>query len=112
MDDDAKKRNALERLLWSCNQILKCKDKSIPILSESTLSNVRAIERNSRSVKDPNPLMSTMTNINLKFPITMRKDAINLESVPEDLYSCSDNRRYKRVLCKTDAVQWYIHEYK
>lgn len=77
MEEDRKIKNTLERIIWACNRVLKTSDDSIQILRESTLSNIRAIDRNSRSVKDPIPLMSTMTNINLKYPITFRKDAIN-----------------------------------
>ncbi|CAG9562452.1 unnamed protein product [Danaus chrysippus] len=43
-------------------------------------------------------------------PTTFRKDAVDLDEVPTELYSKSDNRRFNRLMCKTDLVQWYIHE--
>lgn len=105
MEEATKKKHVLERLTWACSKLLKCSKDTIDILKEITLSNIRAIGRNSRPVKDPNPLMSTMTNINLKYPITFRKDSIKIDKVPPELYTGSDNRRYKRLLCKTDTVQ-------
>lgn len=114
LDKDTQKiLNTTGRLLWACKKIMDCNSETIKILQRSTLSNVRAIERNSRSIKDPNPLMSTMTNINLKYPITFRRDAINTNIIPKELICLTaDNRRYNRVMCKTDLVQWYIHDHE
>lgn len=98
-----------ERILWACKMINRARPGAINILREGTISNIRAIERNSRSIKDPNPLMSTMTNINVKFPITFKSDRINTELIPIELFSkVSDNRRSGRVLCKTEMIHWYI----
>ena len=105
-----KQEQTKSRSLWACNVIKRAKAGALRILRESTISNVRPIERNSRSIKDPNPLMSTMTNINIKFLITFKVDKINTDLVPSDLYAnISDNRRSGRVLCKTDMIQWYIN---
>lgn len=107
---DESHSNAVERILWACGKINKANHSVIKILQESTIANIRATERNSRSMKDPNPLMSAMTNINLKYPITFRDDLIDKNDVPENLYSISkDSRRYNRTLCKLDMVKWYIH---
>lgn len=98
-----------ERILWACRLINKAKSGSIEVLKESTIANVRSMERNSRSIKDPNPLMSTMTNINIKFPITFKSDKINIDTIPQQLFAnTTDNRRKGRLLCKTDMVTWYI----
>lgn len=54
--------------------------------------------------------MSTMTNINQKYPITVRKDSIDLKLVPQELiFDRDDNRRHNRILCEKDLVTWYIN---
>lgn len=51
-----------------------------------------------------------MTNINLKYPITFRKNTLKLDEVPDELFlHQTDYRRYNRMLCKTDLVQWHIY---
>lgn len=105
----SKQEQTKSRILWACGLINKAKRGALQILREGTIANIRSIERNSRSIKDPNPLMSTMTNINIKFPITFKLDRINTEMIPPELYSnVKDNRRGGRILCKTDMVQWYV----
>lgn len=104
-----KNQQIKDRILWACGLINKAKSKTLDILRESTIANVRSIERNSRSIKDPNPLMTTMTNINMKFPITFKRDKINTDVVPKEMISdVVDNRRNGRVLCKTNMISWYI----
>lgn len=54
--------------------------------------------------------MSAMTNINLKYPITLREDMVNIKDVPSELFcERKDSRRYNRTLCKLDMIKWYIN---
>lgn len=78
------KTNVINRILWACKKINRAKSDVIKILQESTIANIKFIERNSRSMKDLNHLMSAMTNINLKFPITIREDLIDISEISEE----------------------------
>lgn len=53
--------------------------------------------------------MSTMTNINVKFPITFKSNRLSTDLIPKEYYAnISDNRRSGRILCKTEMIHWYI----
>lgn len=98
-----------ERILNACKMIKNCSKEALSIIQSSTISNIRSIERNSRSIKDPNPLMTTLTNINLKYPLTLIPDRIPTDFIfPGDMVSRRmDNRRFKRRLCKLSTVQYW-----
>ena len=100
----------MKRILGACKMVLECSRETIKILQDNSVCNIRSIERNSRSIKDPNPLMSALTNVNLKYPITYIRALIPKEFDDQDetLSTIEDSRRKGRYLCKFQAIPNWI----
>uniref|UniRef100_A0AAT9J9Q7 Polymerase PB2 n=1 Tax=Blattella germanica orthomyxovirus 1 TaxID=3133491 RepID=A0AAT9J9Q7_9ORTO len=89
-------------------------DRALTILRTNKISNMRMIERNSKSLKDPNPITSTMVCMASKYPITVDKTKCDKYKIPsrfmherdEDIIA--DTRKHDRVLCKKEAIDWWI----
>lgn len=100
-------------LLNLCKMITNAGFRTIECLRTNTMSNLKLIDRSSRCVKDPNPLASTMSIISTKYPISVDKEIVIKSGVPNKYYyknhSIQDDTHYHgRVLCKKEAVDWWI----
>lgn len=76
----------------------------------TSTNNIRSIERNSRNVKDPNPLVTAMSNMACKYPLAVRKDAIINYGVPRHLLGPEDSHLHGRVLASYGLIEWWIKE--
>ncbi|URQ09140.1 replicase PB2 [Halyomorpha halys orthomyxo-like virus 1] len=103
MEEDRKKI-----LLRICKNIMEADTKAIQIMKDTPLCNLRVINRASRNNKDPNPLSSTMAQINTKFPITVDRFKARAFGVPESLLGPDDAHRYGRRICKKEVVDWFL----
>lgn len=67
------------------------------------------IERNSRNVKDPNPLMSAMSNMAKKYPISLNREKAIKYGVPSNLLGPMDTHLHGRVSAKKECIDWWIN---
>ncbi|UPT53757.1 MAG: polymerase PB2 [Bactrocera correcta orthomyxo-like virus isolate Bz] len=101
--------SAKERILEAIRKINNASEETIDILRKSKICQINVIERNSKSIKDPDPLSSMMANISLKFPITIDTEQAKKIQVPRHmLMNSTDIRYYNRTPCKLETVRWYI----
>lgn len=92
-----------------CNNILAAPKKTIEILRNTPLCDTKGVKRASRDVKHPNPLSSTMATMSQKYPITINKERAIRYKVPEELYlKVEDNHIGGRLLCRKEAVDWWV----
>jgi len=106
---EARKSSEKAILMRTVDLILKADDASINILKSNTMSNARAVERNSKSIKDPDPLSSAMANNSLKWPITLNVDRMqNIEGLNTDDIASWDSRKHKRKQCTFRVVDKWI----
>lgn len=98
-------------LLNSVNIILKTKREAFKILMETPACNLDLIRRTATDIRDPNPLTSTMEQMCRKFPITAKKKQVEEYKIPIQLLSNqTDNHNRDRILCKKEAVDWWVEE--
>lgn len=82
---------------------------SINLLKETPACNPKAIRRASKDIKDPNPLTSTTKMIAKKCPISIdKRKAIKFQIPKQFTCNTSDNHNISRVLCKKEAVDWWV----
>nr|WPR17592.1 MAG: polymerase PB2 [Arthropod orthomyxo-like virus] len=104
-------KEAHERAVFmsSIEKILKARSEAIELLRSTTLSNARVLERNSKSIKDPDPLSSSMANNSLKWPITVNVDRLkNIYNFNKDDVAGWDSRKYRRRQCSFRMVEKWI----
>jgi hypothetical protein len=63
-------------LMNMLDKIMHASEDTLVILRNNTMSNITLIKRNAKSLKDPNPVASTMNMINDKYPITIVESKI------------------------------------
>lgn len=101
-----------KRLLMNAiSTILKANKRTIEIIKDSTLNNLKLIERSSKCTKDPNPLASTLVQMNTKYPISIHKEMAIKYKIPRSMMPIvgpGDTHKHDRVRCKKDAVEWWI----
>lgn len=96
-------------LLQTARLILSSSDEAIQILSDNSMSNAKSIERNSRSIKDPDPLSSALANNSMKWPITINVDRMSkIVNMSTDDVANWDSRKYRRKQCKFGVVDKWI----
>lgn len=93
------------QLLAAVREILKSNAGTIDILRGTEVNNIRMIERNSKNVKDPNPLMSAMANMSKKYPISINKEKAFLYKVPNNLLGSMDTQLHGRISAKKGMYQ-------
>lgn len=68
----------------------------------------RTIDRNSKTIRDSDPLSSTLVAVRQKFPITVKRNHPFLRVLPKDLYMHREDTRYfGRIPAKKEAVLVY-----
>nr|AVR52568.1 PB2 [Photinus pyralis orthomyxo-like virus 1] len=107
-----------KKLFLEClRKIVKAKHQSVNIMRSYNMNNMKLIERSSRCIKDPNPLASTMSTLSQKYPITVDSQRYKEYKVPNEyIYKrgrkneeeVDDSHRHNRVLCKKEAVDWWV----
>lgn len=96
------------RIMKAINMINNAKSKTIKLTQKYPAFLTRTIERNSKTIKDSDPLSSTMSIVRQKFPITMKANHEFASIVRKDLVMGSkDMRNYGRIPVKKDAVTEY-----
>nr|DBA44340.1 TPA_asm: polymerase PB2 [Diachasmavirus orthomyxi] len=113
METDNTNKSVLMLLI---NKIKKANAKSIAILRNNPMSNLKLIERSSKCIKDPNPLNSMMMTINTKYPITVNADKARNYGVPDE-FLCpgkkgEDVHYHGRQLCKLSTINWWLENSK
>lgn len=98
------------QLMAAVKEILKAKEKAIAILKNTSTNNIRSIERNSRNVKDPNPLITAMSNMACKYPLAVKKDSVINYGVPTHLLGPEDSHLHGRILASYKLIDWWIQE--
>jgi len=108
------KEKRKEYLLEIIKAINGADARTLQIIRENPLCNARLIERSSKSTKDPNPLSTTLSTITQKYPISIDVRMAQKYNVPKDLLCVrndkpvKDSRIHDRVLCKKEAVDWWV----
>lgn len=109
MENDNKMK---EQLMIAIREINKANKGTINILRNTEVNNVRMIERNSKNVKDPNPLMSAMSNMSKKYPISINKEKASKYGVPSMLLGPMDTHLHERISAKKESIDWWIKNAK
>nr|QMP82327.1 polymerase PB2 [Coleopteran orthomyxo-related virus OKIAV184] len=108
-----------ETILKAVRHINKMKQGSVEILRKMQMLNMKLMERASKCTKDPNPLASTMTLMNKKYPLSIDRELSKKYKVPSRFLQnakCESSRWEEdmhisgRILCKKEAVDWWIEE--
>uniref|UniRef100_W8C842 Polymerase PB2 n=1 Tax=Ceratitis capitata TaxID=7213 RepID=W8C842_CERCA len=100
----------MERILEAAKLILSANDETIKILQGNSVSQINTIERNSKSIKDPDPLSSMLSNIAMKYPITISTSSIKSYKIPQEyVMKSGDLRKYNRTPCKLETIDWYLN---
>lgn len=71
------------------------------------------MERSSKCTKDPNPLASTLAQMNTKFPLTINKEMATKYKVPTEYMPSAkrgDTHKHDRIRSKKETVGWWISE--
>nr|APG77891.1 polymerase PB2 [Hubei orthomyxo-like virus 2] len=109
MDNNTKRENEIANLMFAVDKILELNDDSISILRTHSVANFRAVKRNSASMRDPDPLNTTMNCINRAFPITCdKKKFMKLDPPTNLIMNSTDPRRQGRIPCKIEALHYYL----
>lgn len=93
---------------------------SIEMLRDMQMMNLKLMERSSKCVKDPNPLASTMVLMNRKYSLAIDTKLAKENKIPKRFLDCGSNgnsgvndmHSHGRVLCKKEAIEWWINESK
>lgn len=85
--------------------IIEAGSKAMEIIRSNKMSNLKTIERSSRSSKDPNPLATTMGLISTKYPLSIDKELAKKYNVPKSMFPSNsfgrkDFHKHNRVLAK------------
>nr|APG77877.1 polymerase PB2 [Jingshan Fly Virus 1]APG77899.1 PA [Jingshan Fly Virus 1] len=106
MEDQSNKRI----LLNLCQKIIKAKKETVEVLRNQPLCNLKMVQRKAKNIKDPNPLSSMMSTISTKFPISVDVEKARKIEMPKELLSSPDAHQYGRVMCKLEAIEWYLEK--
>jgi hypothetical protein len=88
--------------------------ESIGILRGQSMCNIKLIERSSKSMKDPNPLSSTLSVLSQKYPLSVDVEKTKKYKVPLQYLLTKngkpvwDTHNTGRVLCKKEAIEWWM----
>lgn len=79
------------------------------------MSNLKRIERASRSSKDPNPLATTMGIMGITYPLSIDKELAQKYNIPkrfmpENSFQKRDFHKLNRVLEKMEEMNWWLEE--
>nr|QMP82396.1 polymerase PB2 [Coleopteran orthomyxo-related virus OKIAV158] len=94
--------------------INRANPQTIEILRNQPMCNIKLIERSSKNTKDPNPLMTTMSTMSQKYPISIDKTRAEMSKIPHAFLGVKDGKyiydshRHNRILCKKEAIEWWI----
>lgn len=108
--DKEKTKAAKKRLLDICSKTLKLSEGSRDILRKVPVCNLRQIERQAKNLKDPSPLQTMMASISEKYPISIDAEKARLARVPSEFLGPKDTHRHGRIICKKEAITWFINE--
>lgn len=91
-------------------KIVNCNDQAVTIMRETPLSNFKVVKRNSKTIRDPNPLASTMRALSHKYPIIADRTKLEFYEAPEDLYQKEkeDKHHHNKVNCKLSTLDWWL----
>nr|QYW05796.1 MAG: polymerase PB2 [Orthomyxoviridae sp.] len=96
-------------LLALCKKLKEASPRAIEILRTQPLCNLKMVQRKAKNVKDPNPLASMMSTISMKYPISVDVERARDINMPTHFLHDADAHQHGRVLCKLEAVEWYIN---
>lgn len=104
-----------EVILKGVKAILEAGAKAMEIIRNNKMSNLKTIERSSRSAKDPTPLATTMGLISTKYPLSIDKELAKKYKIPNHMFPSNsfgrkDFHKHNRVLAKMEAINWWIQE--
>lgn len=95
-------------------QTVKAKAKTITILRNTPLNGIRVVERSAKTLKDPNPLASTMVGLSRKFPISIDRSKAAKFKVPISLLHIANKKQvedmheHDRILYKKEVIDWWV----
>lgn len=104
-----------EVIMRGVRAILEAGSQAMEIIRGNKMSNLKTIERSSRSSKDPNPLATTMGLISTKYPLSIDKELAKKYKVPNHMFPLNsfnrkDFHKHNRVLAKMETINWWIEE--
>lgn len=110
MEKDIAKEKLIMR---GVEMILKAKPRTMEILRSSKMSNLKTIERSSRCVKDPNPLVTSMTIMGTTYPLSIDKELakeykIPLKFMPQNSFQRRDYHKHSRILGTMGVLDWWV----
>uniref|UniRef100_A0AAT9JA19 Polymerase PB2 n=1 Tax=Cryptocercus meridianus orthomyxovirus 2 TaxID=3133493 RepID=A0AAT9JA19_9ORTO len=101
-----------EVLLSLCKKIKEANRGSIDILRTQPVCNLKIVQRRAKNIKDPNPLSSMMSTISTKYPLSVDIERASKVGLPREFLYLKDAHQHGRVLCKLEAVDWYLNNSK
>lgn len=97
-------------LMMAVNKIYSASEEAITILRDTPVSSLKVLRGIAKGDRDPDPLSSTMLQINRKFPITIYSAHPKFSLIPKIMLGPDDFHLYRRKLCKLEAVQKTIED--
>ncbi|KAG5871347.1 hypothetical protein JTB14_019744 [Gonioctena quinquepunctata] len=108
MADTIQKQIFMEKI----KRILNAKKKTIEIVHDQKMMNLKLIEKSARTKKDPSPLTSAMSTMGLKYPISVDTTKATKYKIPPEFLckeeDSEDRHIHGRTLCKKEAIDWWV----
>lgn len=105
MDDKTTRKRLL---LKACDMIYKCKPGVISLMEKYPAFLLRTIERNSKTIRDADPLSSAMAFASKKYTITVDASHPDLRYISkENIMNENDTRMYGRIPARRRALTDY-----
>lgn len=77
-------------------------------MRSKTISSLKAIARNLKNTKDPNPLQTTLVTMSTKFPLSIDMELSSKYNVPRELLDPTrlDTHQHGKILARKEVVDW------